>query len=183
MQKDLTMIFGTNHGLDEKSVQFLAGAIEKNNLPGFDYIEFKQSLQALEKMDFDEPTAVKSAFATAATMGLTKSKLLETAAHYKNVLHKEKQQFESAMEKQMVQRVASKKQEVVKLKEQITKHQEKIQQLQSQIAKFEHTIDTADEQISGAKQKIETTRDNFERTHQSIVNQIDKDIELINGHL
>jgi len=40
MQKNLTALFGENHLLDEKSVAFLTNALEKNNLPGFDYIEF-----------------------------------------------------------------------------------------------------------------------------------------------
>ena len=30
-------------GLDERSLEFLAKTIENNNLPGFDYFEFKRS--------------------------------------------------------------------------------------------------------------------------------------------
>ncbi|MEM6967493.1 MAG: hypothetical protein AAF573_22205, partial [Bacteroidota bacterium] len=81
MAKNLKTIFGENHLLDEKSISFLTGALDRNNLPGFDYIEFKQSLAALAKLNMDEETAFKSAFATAATVGLTKGKLLETASH------------------------------------------------------------------------------------------------------
>ena len=47
MKKILKNIFGSHHGLDQKSVDFLINALEKNNLPGFDYIEFKQALSAL----------------------------------------------------------------------------------------------------------------------------------------
>ena len=42
MQKDLQSIFGQVTGLDDKSIQFLTQALSKNNLPGFDYLEFKQ---------------------------------------------------------------------------------------------------------------------------------------------
>ena len=59
-------------GLDDRSLEFLASALEKNNLPGFDYYEFKRAVVALRQMQLDEPTAHKSAFATAATGGVTK---------------------------------------------------------------------------------------------------------------
>lgn len=183
MQKNLKTIFGKDHGLDDKSVEFLTKALEKNNLPGFDYIEFKQSLAALSSMNLDEETAFKSAFATASTMGLTKSKLTDSAAHYKKVLIKEKSQFEVAMQNQLKQRVDGKVKEVEKLKAQIVKHQEKIQQLQQQIDQYQHTIDGADAQINEAKEKIEGTKQGFDTAHQSILNQIEKDINNINVYL
>ena len=183
MQKDLKLLFGKDHGLDQKSVEFLTNALEKSNLPGFDYIEYKQSLSALAQMNMDEATAVKSSFATASTVGLTKMKLLETAEHYKKVLKDEKAQFDVALQNQMQQRVASKQQEVIKLIDQITKHEEKIAQLREQIAKFQATIDGADAQIQEAKEKIDSTQTSFEHTHQSILNQIEKDIENIQKYL
>jgi chromosome segregation ATPase len=183
MMKDLKALFGKDHGLDQKSVEFLTNALEKSNLPGFDYIEFKQSLSALAQMNMDEATAFKSSFATASTVGLTKMKLLETAEHYKKVLKDEKAQFDVALQNQMQQRVASKQQEVIKLKDQIAKHEEKITQLREQIAKFQSTLDGADAQIEAAKEKIDQTQDSFERTHQSILNQIEKDIENIQKYL
>jgi hypothetical protein len=101
MQNKLKAIFGNHHGLDEKSIEYLTKALEKKNLPGLDYLEFKQSLGALLDMDMEETMAFKSAFATSATMGLTKEKLRKTAEHYKNVLTEEKEQFDAALEKQV----------------------------------------------------------------------------------
>lgn len=183
MQKKLEDVFGKNHGLDQKSVEYLAKALSKNNLPGFDYIEFKQSLAALAALNMDEATAYKSAFATASTMGLTKAKLLETATHYRNIIIKEKDHFENAVKKQIQQKVQGKQQEVERLRGQIEKHREKISQLEEQIQKFQATIDGADSQIQEAERKIQLTRDGFEVTHQSILNQIDKDLENIADYL
>ncbi len=183
MSKSLDNLFGTDHGLDAKSVQFLTKALEKNNLPGFDYLEFKQSLSALAAMNIDQETAIKSAFATASTMGLTKDKLLETAQHYEQVLGKEQQSFTGAMQKRLQQRVTGKQDEVNKLKGQIEQHQAKIKQLKAQIAKWQNTIDTADETIQAEKAKIEETRDQFEAAHQAILNEIRKDQEIIRGVL
>ena len=183
MNKDLKALFGSAHGLDQKSIDFLTKALEKNNLPGFDYLEYKLALGALAEMDMEEATRFKSAFATASTMGLTKTKLLETAGHYKKILNKERSQFDVALKNQMQHKVASKQQEVEKLKEQIVKHQEKIALLQEQIDKYQNTIDGADAMIEEAKQKIMGTQNNFEMTHQSILNQIEKDIENIKKYL
>ncbi len=184
MQKNLKNIFGSHHGLDEKSVEFLIGALDKNNLPGFDYIEFKQSLTALnEQMDMDEATAFKSAYATATVLGLTKEKLLKTAEHYRTVLNNEKQQFDAALQKQVEQRVVSKQQEVAKLRKQIEEYHKAIADLEKKIASANDIISKADEEIESTKEKIESTRDAFERTLLSIVNQIQLDIESINKYL
>jgi peptidoglycan hydrolase CwlO-like protein len=183
MQKNLKQLFGDAHGLDERSVDFLTGALEKNNLPGFDYIEYKQSLGALTAMNIDEMTAFKSAYATAATVGLTKEKLLKTAEHYKGILQQEKIQFDAALEKQMQQRVKSKQDEVVKLKKQIEDYQLKIKQMQDKIAESEAIVANADEDIRSSMEKINATRENFESTLRSIVNEIDKDVENINRYL
>ena len=95
-------------GNDQKSINFLSSAIEKNSLKGFDYIEFKKSLKAMQDMNLDSTTAIKSAFATASTMGLTKERLLHSIQHYKNVLSKEKSQFDDALKKQVDSRIRKK---------------------------------------------------------------------------
>lgn len=183
MQKSLKTLFGIHHGLDEKSVDFLIGALEKNNLPGFDYIEFKQSLGNLAQLNMDEATALRSAFATAATVGLTKDKLLNTAEHYKKILTNEKSQFDVAVEKQIQQRVLSKQSEVDKLKKQIEDYQNKIQELEQKIAQAQSTIEQADDLINAAKERIETTKDGFESTLRAIMNEIDRDIRNIQQYL
>jgi chromosome segregation ATPase len=183
MQKNLKDVFGNVHGLDEKSVEFLTKALSKNNLPGFDYLEFVQSLRALSAMNMDEETAIKSAFATASTVGLTKDKLVQSANHYKNVLSNERTQFEQALQNQLNKRVKGKQQEVEKLKGQIAKWKAQIQKLEEQVAKSQHTIDNADALIQEEMNKIESTKDAFEFTFQSIANQIDRDVENVNLYL
>jgi len=183
MEKKLRDLFGSHTGLDAKSVAFLTKALAKNNLPGFDYLEFKQSIGALIEMNMDEDTAIKSAFATAGTMGLTKAKLLSSIKHYKKVLNSEKGQFDIALQNQMVKKVEGKRKEVEKLRGNIGKWEEQIAKLQAQIAKSQDTIDHADEVIAAETEKIQTTKSNFEHTFQSVVNQIDKDAENINMSL
>jgi septal ring factor EnvC (AmiA/AmiB activator) len=183
MQKDLKAVFGTIQGLDEKSVEFLTNALAKNNLPGFDYLEFKLSVGRLLLMAMPEDTAYKSTFTTASTVGLTKEKLISTAQHYKEILLKEKEQFDLALNNQLQKRVKSKQEEVEKLKIQIENWKVQIENLKTQIAKSQATIDTADEQIGAEMRKIETTKDNFEHTYRSILSQIELDMQNVQKYL
>ncbi len=183
MQKNLSELFGTNPSLEQKFVSIFIKALEKNNQPGFDYIEFKQSLGVMAKMNIDESTAIRSAFATASTVGLTKKKLLDSAKFYGKVINQEKEHFDAALNKRINSKVGGKIKEVEKLKEQIIKYKEKIEQLQAQIEKHQHTIDTADEQIQAEKEKIVGTQNNFEQTHEDFISQLKADIENFNTYL
>ena len=183
MEKSLQDIFGNFTGLDQKSIEFLTKALSKANLPGFDYLEFKQSLSKLIGMGMDETTAIKSAFATASTIGLTKEKLLQTAIHYREVLGNEKEQFDVALNNTLQRRVRTKQEEVKKLQGQIGKWQAQIEKLKKQISQSQETIDNADEAIKSEMNKIESTKDNFEHTYVSILNQINKDIENLKLNL
>ena len=183
MQKELKSIFGKEGNGDEKSLDFLTNALQKNNLKGFDYLEYKLSLGRLSDMGMEDEIAYKSAFATATTVGLTKEKLVSSAQHYKQVLAQEKQQFDLALKNQMDKRVKSKKAEVEKLKSQISAWQQQISQLQDQIVKSQATIDGADQNIQAEMDKIEKTKTSFENTHQSVLSQIDEDLGNIQQYI
>ena len=170
-------------GLDERSLEFLANAIEKNNLPGFDYYEFKRAVVSLSQMKLDEATAHKSAFTTAATVGLTKEKLIETANYYKNIVVKEKEQFDKALENQHATKVTAREEEVKRLRDQVERHKAEIARLQDEIAGYLTQIDQAESATKLESEKLEKAKTAFEKTHQSVVLQIDKDIESMHKHL
>ena len=83
-----------------KFSNILMTAMAKKNLEGFDYLEFKQSLQSLSNMQMDEATQYKSAFAMAKTMKVTKKKLLDAASYYLKVLENENRKFYEALKNQ-----------------------------------------------------------------------------------
>ena len=158
---------------------FLLKAIENSNLPGFDYLEFKQALSGLRKMNMDEDTAMRSAFTTGTTVGLTKSKLIASAEHYRKVLMDEKGQFDHALQNQMAQKVHGKKEEKSKLTARIAEYQAKIKQLENEILKYQEKLDKADSEIAAARDKIEDTKNKFESTFSDFISQIDRDIEKL----
>ena len=181
--KKIDEIFEGLDGLDSKSTNFLSRAIFGNNLPGFDYLEFKQSVFSLRKMALDKETAYKSAFATANTMGLTKTKLVQTAQHYKKVLDKEKEQFESALEKQVAQKVAAKKEMKSKLTDKIQEYRSKIKELETKVLEFQEKIDGADAEIAAAESKIKDAQQNFETAYDAFDQSIAEDITYITNTL
>lgn len=171
-------------GLDDRSLDFLAAAVEKNNLPGFDYYEFKRAVSSLlSSMSMDEATAFKSAFTTASTLGLTKEKLLETARYYRNIVEKEKEQFAQALEGQNKTKVLAKQDEVKRLRDQVERHKAEIARLQNEVGAYLNQIEQGDAEALREGEKLNKAKSNFESTHQAVLLQMDRDVENIHKYL
>jgi chromosome segregation ATPase len=175
--------FGENLGLDEKSVEYIAKAIEKANLPGFDYLEFRMAIDNLKKINLDEITAIKSAYATMSTMGLTKEKIIETASHYKGVLIKEREQFDAASQKQQTLKIGQNLQQVGDLQRKVADNEAKIKQLQEENEAARTKIRELDYERENASAKIEEAKSKYVFAHQSIMNLMEHDLENIRQYL
>lgn len=169
--------------VDEKIKDTLLQSLLDNNMDGFDYFEFKQSLLTLSKMPLDEETQYKSAFATAATMGITKENLLQSADYYKKVLQREKEKFDLAVKGQNNANVLKKKEELETLKAVILEKSDQIKRLTEEITEHNTQIDEINKFISQAEGKIIGTVNNFESAFTSVNGAIEIDIEKINKHL
>ena len=167
----------------DKFLDVLFNAMESNNLDGFDYLEFKQSLLSLKKVRMDDETRFKSAYAMAQTMGASVEHLIKTAQHYINVLAKEEKKFETALANQKASRVGSKQQEIKQLEDLIGKKEEQIRMLQKEIAEHHKQVDTLKRVIGDAASKIETTKNNFIASYNTLVGQIYQDIENMKQYL
>jgi septal ring factor EnvC (AmiA/AmiB activator) len=179
----ISQLLGLGGTTDQKSVDFLENAMAKQSQPGFDYLKFKQSIDQLASLKLDGPTSLKSAFATASTMGVTKDSLLQSARHYLTILGDEKKQFDQALNNQVQQRIDSKKEELLKLQQQIEDHKRQISKLEKQILEFEDKISRSDEEVTEAKASIEQTKMKFENTYQQFVSAIERDITAIQQNL
>jgi chromosome segregation ATPase len=173
----------TAENQDDRSLEILVNAIEKSNLPGFDYYEFKRAVYTLLQMQLDEATAHKSAFTTAATVGVTKEKLIETATYYRNLLEKEKTQFDNALQHQNDTKVTARTEETKRLKDQIERHKLEIERLQSEMAQYSDQIQQNEQQVATETEKLQKAQNGFERTLASVVTQIDADIEKMHKYL
>ena len=169
--------------VDTKIIEKLLQAIENNNLEGFDYLEFKKSIKALEKIPMDEATKYRSAFATASTMGVTLDKLLKTVNHYIGVLDRENTTFSNAFKGQLAEKVSGKEKEIAQF-ENITKEKsEKIKQLTKEITKHQQQIAELKAKISDSKYKIDKTQNDFKISFDHLKSQFEADIIKMKEYL
>ena len=169
--------------LDDKIIEELLLVVEKNNIEGFDYFEYKQSLKALEKMPMNEATKYRSAFATAATMGITLEKLLESAEFYLGILDSEDEKFTTSSEKKRKENIGGKEQKILELKASIEEKRLEIQRLEKEIAKNEGQISDLERDVKVERVEIEKTRNNFKVSFDYLRKQFTDDISKMKQYL
>lgn len=167
----------------EKFTNILFSAIEKANLPGVDYLEYRQSLKSLEKMPMEEKVRYQSAFAMAEAMGATPQKLIESAGHYVNVLKGEEQKFGQALANQQATQIASRKEKIVKLNDTIQKKAQQIKKLTEEMEQHRKDMEKLSGEINQATAKVETTKNNFIASYNTLVAQISRDVENMKRYL
>ena len=167
----------------EKFVNILLEAVEKNNMDGFDYLEYKQSLQSLSSMNMDEATKYKSAFAMASTMGINKAKLIKSVEHYLAVLKAEEVKFNQALTSQINQKVGQRKSDLKSLNDTISHKEKQIKQLTQEIAKHKSDLKGINDEISNAESKVDGTKSSFYGSYQVVSSQMEEDLKKINQYL
>ena len=167
----------------DKFVEVLLQAMERANLPGFDYLEYKKALQNLEKMNFDEGMRFQTAYAAAQSMGVTPAQLTESASHYLSALKVEQDKFSAAMQKQQADQVGSKQEELKRLDGLVAEQEAKIKQLQEQIEKTKARQQQLQQTIGESRGKIQSTAADFQKTYDTIAGSITADIEKMQRYL
>ena len=168
---------------DQKFTDLLLKAIESQNLDGFDYLEFKNSIQSLTKVIPDESMRFKSAFEMAKTMGLDKAKLIQSGTHYINVLDTENKKFKDALENQKAKQIQGKAEQVAAVEKGISEKHKMIETLKKEIEAGTTQLDQLRNEVNDAVVKIETTNQQFVASFNLVSNQIHEDIEKIKTHV
>jgi uncharacterized protein (DUF3084 family) len=169
--------------MNDKFTDILLTALEKNNQPGFDYFEFKESLKNLSKMPLDEKTRYQSAYAMAQTMGVTPATLIESAKYYQQVLATEEAKFSEAHLAQRNKLIGSREEEIKNLDSSIQHKAEQIKQLTQEIEEARNRSTSMRDEISQNTTKIEQTKADFEATFVAVMQQIQQDVGKIQEYL
>ncbi len=183
MKKTLEELFANASPQDQRSASMIIRVLENNNIPGFDYLEFKQSLEGLAKMNMDEGTAFQSAFVTASTLGLTKTKLIQTADHYIKIVGQEKQKFDQAAQNQINKGIAAKRAEAKQLEKAMNDKYERIKKIKAEIDAHQQRLEKLRTELNGAEQKINAAKQSFENVYQEITSHIKCDIDKIQQYI
>ncbi len=169
--------------INQKFTDILLKAIEDHNQEGFDYIEYKRSLQNLFKMNLPEETMYKSAYAAAQTMGATPGGLVSSAEQYLEVLNREQEKFQVAIKKQRAKQIDGRVQEMKQIQEGIRQKEARIKELQAEVGSAQQQLTQVEGSIETATAKVETTGRDFQASFGNLVGQIRGDIENIKKHL
>jgi len=167
----------------DKFYEILFGAMETNNQPGFDYLEYKKSLQTLAKMPMDEATRYSSAYAAAQAMGVSSQALNDSAQFYLNVLKTEDAKFQESVNAQRQKQIGSKEKAITDLDATIKAKGEQIAKLTQEIAVHQEDMGKMKAEISEAVVKIETTLSDFHATYSDLIGQIGQDVENMKKYL
>lgn len=176
---NLAKAFDTMSQDDDRFANVLMKALEDKNLEGFDYLEFKQSVAKMLEIGMDHDTALRAAFGTGSTVGLTMEKLIKTAKYYTEVLEDEKSKFMNSMEKHLMSNVEGKAKQTGELKKKIANWEAKIEQLTAEVVKAKERIASADAEIHSAKDKAEMNQKGFDDALDVITAAIRQDVSDI----
>jgi hypothetical protein len=169
--------------VSQKFLDVLYAAMENKNLPGLDYLEYKQSLNSLAKMPMDEPVRYQSAFAMAQAMGATPQKLIESANHYIDVLKGEESKFEQALRKQQTEQIGNREQTIQQLDAAIREKAEIIKKLTQEMEQHRQQMEKLTQEIAEATSKVTNTKNNFIASYNTLVAQILGDVENMKKYL
>ncbi|WP_149243822.1 hypothetical protein [Dyadobacter sp. 32] len=171
--------------VDRKFVEHFVDLLEKANLPGPDYFEYKQALQSMEGLGLGEEKQFQAAWASFKAMGGAKdTNILRTSAEqYLGILDKDRTSFLKDVDVAIKNRVGSLHDELKKLEENNTAFTQQIAELQKKIDDNKNRLGQISGEISEQSAKINANKESFEVTMNSFVEQIKSDLNKINQYL
>jgi len=157
----------------------LTKAISDSNLPGEDYLEFVDALQAMKDIPLEESIKMQTVLATLSTRGLTAQKIIETADYYLKVLERERDKFKEAIVQQTHGKVDSRQNQLKSLELENQKKADQIKILTDEITQNTQQMVQVKKEIEEADLKIKSTENNFNVTFDFLSNQIISKVEKI----
>ncbi len=167
----------------DKFEKHFTDLLEKANLPGPDYFEFWKMMETLETHVPDEKTRMAAVFATLSIQGLNKQKLLETAATYKEIVEKDRAEFDKAADDKALQEVQGRQIQLVNLEKTVAQHAETIKKLTAEITAAQAQMEEVKTAITEHEQKIATGRQSYQLASDAMINKIATDLQKIQTSL
>jgi hypothetical protein len=167
---------------DPEMVKILQDAIEAANLPGFDYIEFRDALVRMAQVPMTEELKFQAVYATAQSM-VSKQGLLDAVDHYLKVIADKATEFQSYVQGVEATEVTAKQESVTKLTTDIEAKAAEISQLTLAIQEKRKQQDALNLEIVQAQQDIQNKKSSFEATRMLVANNLTADRTKIDTYL
>lgn len=170
-------------GPDRKVLEALLDAMERNNAEGFDYLEFRQALQSLEKIAMDEATRFKSAFALAQSMKAVPAGLIASAGGYLEVIAQEDKAFSVTLQNQEATQIKAREARQREVEQELAERQRKIEALMAEMEALRKERDGLAGELEGIRRRFSDTQERFSRTRDYLADQIRADITRMEQYL
>jgi len=161
--------------VNEKFKNYFDQLFREANLPGPDYFEFAKMTQAMMAIA-DEKSRYSAAYAGLSVQGLDKSKLLNTATAYLQILEKDAAYFSSTVDVALTEKVKGKQQEIIV-------KQQRIEQLSKEINDIQSQVLLLHDEVKENEEKIESNTGGYKAASENMRQQILIDIEKIKQHI
>lgn len=169
--------------VEERFIDVLLQAMERANLPGFDYLEYKRALENLEPMGLDDANRFKAAYAAAQSMDVTPKQLIDSANHYLRALQQEQEKFTKAMNGQRDAQVTQRQSHLQQLADSVTQQEAKIKRLEEEIARTRARQAQMLKTIGDSEARIFATAGDFRKTYETITDNIAADVAKMQEYL
>jgi chromosome segregation ATPase len=167
---------------DSKVQESLLEVLAKKDLQGFDYFEFKNSVENLASVIPDEATRYKSAYAIASTMNIKIEDLLKTADYYISVLREEEKKFTAVLAAKSKEVIANET-KLTQFDTQIAQKAEQIKSLTKEIEDFQAQKAKLAQEIIDFKSTIDQLGSEFKTTLEFLVARINEDKQKITMYI
>lgn len=153
---------------DDRFVEMLESAIEAANIPGLDYLEFKQAVAKMSNLAIDEKTKFLSAYASFELQGCGKDTLVSSIDTYINVANNEKEMFNNELANKLKTDVTDKRSQIEKNQESITRLNEQILSLNTENVKLS-------QEANQSEMELKMVESNFNQSVASVIAKMESD--------
>lgn len=171
--------------VDTKFIEHFAGVLQKANMQGPDYFEFREMMKNLSNLGLPEDKMYQAAWASFMAMGGVKevSLLTSTANQYLQTLAADREGFLKSVEVAITEKVGGLQKEQKDLQSQNETLAKQILEIQQRITANSDRLTKIGNEIGEQSGKIAHNKVNYEATYSNFIEQIKADVRKISEYL
>jgi hypothetical protein len=168
--------------LDKGIYAQLIKVLNDNNMDGYDYFEFRGSLENMRAVVSAEGDRFRAAFAAVSSI-VSIDRLISSAEFYLSKLAEKKTEFDGYVQQVVDAKVIAKEAEVENIKKMIAEKLQVINKTNEDINKLQEVSIVKQNDAVAERAKIETVRNNFNATFGKVIADIESDKAKIGSYL